>query len=230
MNKSRIAAAAALLAVAGAAQADMSVTAAWVSEYDWRGVPQSVVGEDALQLSGTYSSDSGFYAGLWGSSLAGPSTEIDVFAGFAGDIGDSGLGFDVGVNYYTYTNTGTDANFGELYAGLSYGVFGGKVWWSPEFGGDGGDPAFYVEGNATVPLADTGFNFLAHVGYSTGDGIELYYGGDDSYLEWSAGLGYDVGNFSTFVKYIDGSDVGGFDISDYSRFVFGISTTLPWGE
>ena len=41
MNKSRIAAAAALLAVAGAAQADVSVNAAWVSDYDWRGVSQS---------------------------------------------------------------------------------------------------------------------------------------------------------------------------------------------
>jgi hypothetical protein len=40
-----------------------------------------------------------------------------------------------------------------------------------------------------------------------------------------------VGNFSTFVKYVDGSDneglLGG---NDASRVVFGIQTTLPWGE
>jgi uncharacterized protein (TIGR02001 family) len=228
MIKSRIAAAAALLAVAGAANADTSVTAAWVSEYDWRGIPQSPV--DAVQLSGTYTSDSGFYGGLWGSSLVGQA-EIDVFAGYAGEFGE-GVGYDLGVNYYTYTQSGGDQNFGEIYAGLSYGMFGGKVWWSPDFGGkttSGSQSAFYVEGNATVPVGDTGFNLLAHVGYSTGDGIEAAYGADDSYLDWSAGLGYDVGNFSTFIKYVDGSDLAPLDNAG-SRFVFGISTTLPWGE
>jgi uncharacterized protein (TIGR02001 family) len=238
MIKSRIAAAAALLAVAGAANADTSVTAAWVSEYDWRGLTQTV-GGDAVQLSGTYTSDSGFYVGLWGSSLTN-NAEIDVFAGYAGDIGDTGLGFDVGANYYAYTNgeliAGANPNFVEAYAGLTYGMFGAKLWYSPDFGGKtnaGSQDAFYVEGNATVPLADSGFKFLAHVGYSTGDGIEATYGNDDSYFDWSAGLGYDVGNFSTFVKYVDGSDigsVGGVPEGINSRFVFGISTTLPWGE
>lgn len=230
MTKSRIAAAAALLAVAGAANAETSVTAAWVSEYDWRGLPQSPV--DAVQLSGTYTHDSGFYAGLWGSSLV-EQAEIDVFAGFAGDIGDSGLGYDLGVNYYTYTQSGGDQNFGELYAGLSYGMFDGKVWWSPDFGGkstSGSQSAFYVEGNATIPLGNTGLNFLAHVGYSDGDGIEASYG-NDSYFDWSAGLGYDVGNFSTFIKYVDGSDVApGSAGNEASRVIFGISTTLPWGN
>jgi uncharacterized protein (TIGR02001 family) len=213
-----------LLAVAGAANADVSVTAAWVSDYDWRGIPQTA-GNDAFQLSGTYSADSGFYAGAWGSSLVG-NNEIDVFAGFGGDLGSTGMAYDLGVNYYTYTNTGTDLNFGELYAGISYGVFGAKAWWSPEFAGDGGDPAFYFEGNATVPMG-SGFNFLAHVGYSTGDGVELAYG--DDYMDWSVGLGYDVGNFSTFVKYVDGSDAPSAGDAA-SRFLFGISTTLPWGE
>lgn len=228
MIKSRIAAAAALLAVAGAAQAEVSVDAAWVSEYDWRGLPQSPV--DAVQLSGTYTSDSGFYGGLWGSSLVGQA-EIDVFAGYAGEL-DSGLGYDLGVNYYTYTQTGGDQNFGEIYAGLSYGVFSGKVWWSPDFGGkttSGSQSAFYVEGNAAFPLGTTGLSFLAHAGYSTGDGIEAAYGADDSYFDWSAGVGYDVGNFSTFVKYVDGSDLASYD-NAASRVVFGISTTLPWGN
>lgn len=228
MSKSRIAAAAALLAVAGAANADTSVTAAWVSEYDWRGLPQTE-GHDAFQLSGTYTSDSGFYAGVWGSSLISDA-EIDVFAGYAADIGDTGLGFDVGINYYTFTNNGGDSNFGELYAGLNYGMFSGKVWWSNDFAGSD-ESAFYVEGNATIPLADSGFNFLAHVGYSTGDGIEAYGTGEDSYLDWSAGIGYDVGNFSTFVKYVDGSDIApGAAGNPASRVVFGIQTTLPWGE
>lgn len=224
--KSRIAAAAALLAVAGAANAEMSVDAAFVSDYDWRGITQS--GHDgAFQLSGTYSFDSGFYAGLWGSTLGNANqSEIDVFAGYAGEFGNSGVGFDVGANYYTYTDE-DDANFVELYAGVNYGVFSGKLSFAPEFGGYNFDEAFYVEGNAALPIAN-GFSFLAHVGYSFGDGVKQYYAGDN-YLDWSAGIGYDVGNFSTFVKYVDGSDVAT-GASSESRFVFGLSTTLPWGN
>lgn len=228
MIKSRIAAAAALLAVAGAANAEMSVSAGWVSDYDWRGISQSE-NSGAFQLGGTYTFDSGFYAGLWGSTL-GPhaeQSEIDVIAGFAGDLGSSGVGYDLGAVYYSYTDD-SDANFVDLYAGLSYGMFSGKLSFSPNFAGDyGDDSGFYAEGNAAVPMGN-GFSFLAHVGYSFGDGVKAYYAGDN-YFDWSAGIGYDVGNFSTFVKYVDGSDVSpGSD--EQARFVFGISTTLPWGN
>src|SRR5690606_5479046 len=122
MSKSRIAAAAALLAVAGAANAEMTVDAALVSDYDWRGISQS--GNDgAFQLGGTYSFDSGLYLGLWGSTLGNASqSEIEVTAGFAGEFSNSGVGYDLGATYNTYTDD-SDANFVELYAGLSYGVF-----------------------------------------------------------------------------------------------------------
>jgi uncharacterized protein (TIGR02001 family) len=226
MLKSRFVMAAGLLAVAGVAQADVAVTAAWVSDYDWRGVMQTS-GHDAFQLSGTWTGDSGVYLGAWGSSLI-ENAEIDVYAGYAADIGDTGVAYDLGAVYYTYTNTGAEGNFVEAYAGISYGTFDAKVSYSPEFGGDGGDPAVYIEGNANLPMSE-GFSLLTHVGYSTGDGIELYYGADDSYFDWSVGLGYDVGNFSTFVKYVDGSDLAS-GAKELSRVIFGISTTLPWGE
>jgi uncharacterized protein (TIGR02001 family) len=227
MSKSRIAAAAALLAVAGAANAEMTVDAALVSDYDWRGISQS--GNDgAFQLGGTYSFDSGLYLGLWGSTLGNASqSEIDVTAGFAGEFSNSGVGYDLGATYYTYTDD-SDANFVELYAGLSYGVFSGKFSYSPNFAGDyGDDNGFYVEADAKVPLGN-GFSFLAHAGYSFGDGVKAAYAGDN-YFDWSAGIGYDVGDFSTFVKYVDGSDVAS-GASNESRFLFGISTTLPWGK
>jgi len=226
MLKSRWAIAAGLLGIAGAAQAEVAVTAAWVSDYDWRGIMQTS-GHDAFQLSGTWTSDTGFYVGAWGSSLI-ENAEIDLYAGYAADIGSTGVRYDLGGIYYTYTNTGGDGNFLEAYAALSYGVFGAKLSWSPEFGGDGGDPAFYLEGNAAVPI-DSGFSLLAHVGYSRGDGIALYYGADKRYIDWSIGLGYDVGNFSTFVKYVDGSDLAP-GAKEFSRVLFGISTTLPWGR
>ncbi len=224
MIKSRMAIAAALLVMAGAASAGTDVSAAWVNDYDWRGVPQTA-GHDAFQLGATYSADSGFYAGVWGSSLLSGS-EIDAFLGFSGGDAEQTVGYDLGVNYYGYPNS-SEFNFYEVYAGLSKGVFGAKLWYSPDFIGTD-ESAFYLEGNVTVPL-NGGFSLLAHVGYSTGNGIAASYGGDKNYLDWSAGIGYDVGNFSTYLKYSDGGDNPASD-KTFGRILFGISTSLPWSQ
>ena len=73
MIKSRIAAGAALLAVAGVAGAgSFSVTPTIASDYDWRGFSQTDPDQDgdvAFQLGGTYSFDNGFYVGAWGSNV-----------------------------------------------------------------------------------------------------------------------------------------------------------------
>jgi len=236
MIKSRIATAAALMVVAGAASAaGASVTATWVSDYDWRGVTQNDE-SGAFQLGGTYTAESGVYASLWGSTLASGSdvTEIDEIVGYA--FGDSAkaVGVDLGINYYSYTNF-KDANYGELYAGISHGWFGAKLWWSPDFGGktnSGSQSEFYLEGNVTAPISDA-LSFTAHFGYSDGDGIAAVYGGSKHYTDWSAGFAYNIGNFSTFLKYVDGSDNKAFyypNNSVGSRFVFGVSTTLPWAK
>ena len=87
MIKSRIAMAGGLLAVAGSAYADFSVTPTLTSDYDFRGVTQTLE-DPAIQLGLNYNHESGFYAGLWGSNVdfgpGKPNIEIDAFAGFAG--------------------------------------------------------------------------------------------------------------------------------------------------
>ncbi len=230
MIKSRIVIAGALLAAAGAASAgSFSVTPTIASDYDWRGISQTDPGQDgdpAFQLGGTYSFDNGFYLGAWGSNVdfgsGDPDFEVDVYGGYAWGDSAEGIGYDVGINYYTYPGL-SDANFGEAYFGIASGYFSGKVWYSPEFGGFDNDSAFYVEGNVSYPLVNN-FSLLGHIGYSAGDGVDNLYG--DSYIDYSVGAGYSYSNFNFAVKFVD-TDISG---HDRSAVILSASTTLPWGE
>jgi uncharacterized protein (TIGR02001 family) len=230
MIKSRVYLAGALLAVAGAANADISVTPTVVSDYDFRGITQSAK-DPAFQLGVNYAHDSGFYAGIWGSNVdfgpGDPNVEVDLFGGFAGGDATETFGYDVGVSYYTYVSE-SDFNYWEIYGGLSKGPIAAKLWYSPEFAGVD-ESAWYLEANGTFPLADSGFAFVAHAGYSGGDYWDEFY--DDGYFDWSVGVTKSFGNFSVALKYIDGSDLedGPTDIfSTDSKVWASISTTLPW--
>lgn len=237
----RIAVAGALLAVAGAAgAAEISATATLTSDYDFRGITQTR-GEPAFQLGMNYAADSGIYMGLWGSNVKfsadqewetfgrRPTTELDVYTGYSGGDADESFGYDIGAIYYSYPNAGA-ANFPEVYAGISKGVFSFKGWYTWDYAGSG-DTAFYADGNLTLPMANN-FSFLAHLGYSGGEYHINRWGrtaGMGEYLDWSLGIALDVGGWTAAMKFIDGSDVNS-DPRNLGRFVFSISTTLGGGE
>ena len=103
--------------------AQVSANVALQSDYVWRGVSQNQE-DPAIQGGFDYAHDSGFYAGVWGSSVdfQGPeSTELDLYAGWSTEF-ESGLGFDVGIIEYTYHGDegASDANFTEFYVCLLY--------------------------------------------------------------------------------------------------------------
>jgi len=107
------------------------------SEYVFRGYTQTH-NDPALQGGVDYEHSSGFYLGLWASNISwirdadqsdsGHSLEVDVYGGFANEIGDTGIGYDVGFLQYFYPGelktTEAAANTLELYAGLNYKDFG----------------------------------------------------------------------------------------------------------
>ncbi len=234
MIKSRIAIAGALFAAAGAANAaGFSVTPTIATDYDFRGISQTEwdgKGSDpAFQLGVNYGFESGFYAGIWGSNVAfagtsgkadKPDVELDYTVGFAGGDAAESFGYDVGVTYYTYPGA-SSINTAEIYAGLSKGWFSGKLWYSDDYASTS-NSGYYLEGNATIPVpALEGLTVLAHVGtFDTQNA--------SSYLDYSVGVGYNIGNFSTNLKYIDGDAPGSAQWND--RVVFSVSTTLPWAE
>ena len=232
MIKSRVLLAGALLATAGAANAAVTVTPTVVSDYDFRGISQT--GKDpAFQLGVNYTHESGFYAGLWGSNVdfgpGDPNVEVDVFAGYTfGDAKES-VGFDVGAIYYTYVSA-SDFNYPEIYAGISHGPLAAKVYYSWDFGGTS-KSAYYLSGDGTFPLGDSGFSALAHIGWSAGDYWDDFYG--DGYFDWAVGVQKTFANFTVQLKYVDGSDLpdGPSKVfSTDSKVWASVSTTLPWAS
>src|SRR5688572_26529339 len=221
-----------LLALGAAAHAEVTGTVTVVSDYDFRGITQSAQ-DPALQGSVDYTSDSGFYAGVWGSNVdfgdeVDVDVEVDLYAGFRGG---EDITWDVGAVWYTYMD-GSEFNYPEIYASLGYKWVSGKIWYSNEFGGldDNGD-AYYLEGNVNVPLPGN-FGLLGHVGFSDGD----YWDSVDGYMDYAVGVTYALGHFNLALKYIDGSDLEETDgtpddvFSSEARAWLSISTTFPWGE
>jgi uncharacterized protein (TIGR02001 family) len=234
--KSRIAVAGALLAVAGAAgAAEITATATIASDYDWRGITQTH-GDPAFQLGLNYAAETGMYMGVWGSNVnfgredwevyaSRPSTELDVYLGYAFGDPDGFLGYDVGAIYYTYPNA-TSGNFPEAYVGISKGPFSLKGWYSWDFAGSG-DTAYYVDTNFDLPMVN-GFSFLVHGGHSSGKYHKETSGGG-TYLDWSLGVAYTVDEWTAAFKYSDGNALDS-NPKNLGRFVFSLSTTLGGGE
>jgi uncharacterized protein (TIGR02001 family) len=231
MIKSRFILAGALLAVAGAASADITVTPAVVWDYDFRGISQTG-GDPAFQVGLNYTHSSGFYAGAWTSNVnfgpGDPEVELDLFSGWTGGDAAKSVGYDVGIIYYTYISA-SNLDYPEVYVSLTHGVFNVKLSYSWEFGGVSSADATYLEGNLAVPMGSGGFTALAHVGWSDGSYWKDFY--DGGYVDWNVGVSYAFKHFTGTLKYIDGSDLpdGGSKIfkTDAKAWV-GVQTTLPW--
>jgi uncharacterized protein (TIGR02001 family) len=235
MTKSRAVLAGSLLAFAGAASAEISITPTLTSDYDFRGISQTSR-DPAFQLGLTYTGETGMYFGLWGSNVDfdiepaaldpfGASTEIDVFAGYAGGDPEEGVGYDLGAIYYSYPNAG-DGNFPEVYAGMSKGFFSAKIWYSWNFNASG-DTAYYLDTNLNLPAAE-GFSLVGHLGHSGGE-YWTQAGGPGKYMDWSAGFAFEAKGATMTFKYVDGSDLA-MNPRNLGRFVFSISTTLSSGD
>ena len=205
----------------------LSGNAAVATDYMFRGYTQT--SGAAVQGGIDWSHPSGFYVGTWGSNLdwAGNS-EIDIYGGYAGEIG--GLSYDLGIVYFMYPNeddcekpsgsscewdyvefvlnTGFDA--GPL--GLSLGVL-----FSPEYWGEdpvGGGDTWYVSGGVAFPsfqLGELELAFDVNIGFTSAD-EELFAEGEDSYMDWNAGLGVGLpGGLSVDLRYF-GSDLDEDDV------------------
>jgi len=241
MRNLRILAALGLAAVAGVASAEGGVTSTVyaVSDYDFRGSSQNAR-DPAFQASVDYEGDNGLLVGAWASSVdfgaADVDFEIDVYGSFSGQFNEE-LGWTTGVTYYAYPDE-SDFNYAEIFGGLSYQWVSGKLWYSNEFLGDAGEAgaggddtdAFYIEGNATIPLPEK-FSLLLHVGLSTGNFFDNVIG--DDIVDYSIGVGYETGKFNLALKFI-GNDTGDVPeieddvFSQEDRVLFTVQTTFPW--
>ncbi|WP_029935790.1 TorF family putative porin [Thiomicrospira pelophila] len=101
-------------------QAGVTGNAGLVSQYIFRGLPQSA-GAAAAQAGVDYENESGIYAGLWASEVQDDEIEYDVYGGWSGEV--SGVGLSAGVTLYRYTEEVWDKEYDEVNLSASYGGF-----------------------------------------------------------------------------------------------------------
>ena len=180
--------------------ASVSANVTLATDYVWRGLGQTA-GEPAIQGGFDYSSDGGFYAGIWGSNVEPDfgGSEFDYYMGYATET-EGGLGIDIG--YISYMFLHSDVGFGdaqEIYLGLSYGDFG----------------VTYYEGLDDTP-------YYVSLSYSVTDSLSFSYG------DWEEGgsdilvsYGFSCGSYDCSFNYSDFSaDIAGLDEDSFYFAVF----------
>ena len=184
-------------------------TAAIVSQYRFRGLSQSN-NQPVVQGSMTVSHSSGLYLSVWGSSASSNAfidspidiggTEIDIYGGFAHELGSSGVKVDVGVYGYIYpgsanTNGGQNSNYVEVYGSLAktLGPATAKVgvYYAPAqkvFNLSVFSPTrhnTYVYGDLSSGIPGTPLTLHGHLGHS-GGGFNYV----KQYIDYSVGVSY----------------------------------------
>jgi len=189
----------ALSATSAFAVEGLSANIGATNNYLWRGVTQT--NNDAAISGGIdYENKSGFYVGTWASNASWAENmtyELDFYGGFSGDLGN-GLGYDLGYIYYNYDNA-ADADFSEVYANLTYGVFtfGYNTLVDSDAGGSFADDT-YITASAEFEISE-GLALTIHAGNYDFDA-----GGD--YTEYGVSLSKSGFTFALSDTDIDGAD------------------------
>ncbi len=175
-----------LLALSGAAQADLSGNLGWASEYHFRGIFQ----HSSSASGGLDYEEGGFYAGTWAADV-GDGLEVDVYAGFGGEVGD--FTYSIGGTGYFYTGD-FDDTYKEVNLGLGYGIASVDVAIGSyeNFAGPSLDYTYY----ALTLAAENGL-YATVAGFSQdfeGEYIELGYGTTVTSAEIDVGIALILAN------------------------------------
>lgn len=179
-----------------------------VSQYRLRGISLSNE-HPALQGTIHLNHESGFYAGVWSSTLAGygkfggSNVELDLYGGWQGKVTKS-LTFDAGMLYFAYP--GSDASFGlfEPYVkligvtGPVTSILGAAYAWEQQALED--KENLYLFFDNSLQIEGAPILLTAHIGRS-GGGSALAAGGN--YWDWSLGGTTSWRNLLIGISYVD---------------------------
>ncbi|OTG68842.1 hypothetical protein B9T25_04985 [Acinetobacter sp. ANC 4470] len=183
----------------------VSGTAALTSDYRYRGMTQTF-NDPAVQAGFVLSHESGAYAGVWGSNVDFGGTahiELDPYVGYATTLDNFANKplLDVGLWYYAYPSE-SDLNWLELYGKVTFKdvlAEGASLLTAVNYTNDflGLDAnSWYLNATYSVPFGATGFGGVAALGYTTVDEDKYTFNGDDSYIDWKAGVTYSFASVS----------------------------------
>jgi uncharacterized protein (TIGR02001 family) len=240
LKKTLLATAVASAALASsAAMAEVTGNVSVVSKYVLRGITTAMENNNtAIQGGLDYASESGFYAGYWGSNLSyslstdadTPETgfENDFYAGYAGEAGS--FSYDVGLIYYYYMGV-DDADAPELAASVGFGpvTLGMKYLMDDVIWGNEGDIYWTASAGTDLPMD---FSLSGTLGFYTYDdddaGNDFIPNGttteDSGFRHLDLTLSHplaDTGADMSMTYIVGGKDRGGNDQGD--TVVFGIS-------
>jgi len=210
-----------------------------ITDYRFRGLTQT---NDDPALQGTVNVNhvSGFYAGVWASTIdGGPDgstplltgygdAEVDLYAGFTRTL-SSGVGFDIGLLYYYYPDaaSGLNTDFFEPYASVNYTIgpvnakVGANYAWSGQDGLNftaGSDDSLYVAGDLAVAIPNSVLTLKAHLGFTNGSlGLANPLASDDNYTDWSLTAEMAKAPFKAGISYVD-TDITNDTIAGVGRY------------
>lgn len=224
-----------------APQSSLSYNVGVVSDYRYRGISQSRL-QPALQGGVDYADRSGFYVGAWGSTIkwikdtpgvTKGATELDLYAGYKGAVGD--VAYDVGLLSYVYSGNnygnatagGTQtANTNEAYAAVTLGPVTAKYShaYSDLFGNANTKNSYYLDLSALFDLGN-GFSLTPHVGYQKFKNLEVA-----TYTDYSLTLSKDLGNGLSASVAVVGTDAdkGFYSLKDKFNGKSGVTVGLKY--
>ena len=185
-----------------------------VSNYLYRGISQTGA-KPALQGGFDYAHSSGFYAGVWGSSISWLSDakiannaglELDTYFGLKNSFATD-FTYDVGFLRYNYPGSylvATKADTNEVYGAIGYQWLTAKYSYSlgDTFGTAGAKGTDYIDLSANYPVADTGVTLGAHYGKQKYKGVNAGVGiGALSYDDYKLSVSKDFSGYVLGLAY-----------------------------
>jgi uncharacterized protein (TIGR02001 family) len=175
-----------------------------VTDYRFRGISRTAE-QPAAQASATLEHRSGFYAGLWGSTLAGRAGrgdfEVDATLGYRTALG-AGTEIDGGLQYQFFPD-GDGADYGEAFLSVAHTLrpvtARAGAAYAPEQEALGDEDNVHLFGELVGGIPGSPLTLSALLGYSDG-GLAPGAGG---YLDWRVGGEVVQGPFRIGLFYID---------------------------
>lgn len=225
-----------ITATPASAEVELSGNVALTSDYRFRGISQS---DSGISIQGGFDAawDNGFYVGTWGAAVdfdcaidtcggLNGGIELDYYVGYANEIGESGVSYDIGYIYYDYPqDEGLLGDYQEVYASVGFADFTVGINYSDEYWGETGKFTYYYGSYSFALPADFSLDLL--VGY--GDYDEIGYTLTDSHTHWVVGISKSYGGFDFSLAYedsdLDEADVYGYDWAD-ATVIFTVGKSL----
>lgn len=223
-----------LFASVAASAAEVSGNVALTSDYRFRGISQS---DSAPSIQGGFdiAFDSGVYVGTWGAAVDFDSTseiglnggiELDYYIGYASDIGDTGVSYDVGYIYYDYPqDEALLGDYQEIYGSVSFSDFTVGVNYSDEYWGETGE-IYYYYGSYSIALPN---DFSLDLLLGRVDYDEIGYTLTKSHTHWVVGISKSFADLDFSLAYEDSdlseAETYGYDWAQ-STLIFTVGKSL----